>query len=68
MRPRRADAEFIAEVAREWGEPGTEVLRRMVELWVREEATAGQYERYEALRHEFDRPQVWAAKRRRGRV
>lgn len=62
LRPRRADYEFIAAVAREWNEPATEVLRRMVELWARDEATAGQAELYDDLRAQYDRAGVWATK------
>lgn len=64
LRPRKADAAFIAAVSSEWSEPATEVLRRMVELWVREEATAEQAMRYSDLQAEYDRPGVWATKRR----
>lgn len=66
LRPRVADMKLIQSVAVEWKEPATEIVRLMVEHWVRTgaEATAEHYALYDELRAEYDRPGVWNAKRR----
>lgn len=65
LKPRKADAEFIAEVARRWGVPKNRVLRMLVERWVVLEAEPDLVDLYEALTGEFDRASRVASEARR---